>query len=62
MMSLASPAVYSIPMLLLIGWRGQTGIKDEPQHMAQGHITPQLIGRKGSLLSPLTCIIQAINL
>ncbi|XP_041367369.1 phosphonopyruvate decarboxylase-like [Gigantopelta aegis] len=43
MMSLASSAVYSIPMLLLIGWRGQTGVKDEPQHMAQGQITPQML-------------------
>jgi hypothetical protein len=28
--------VYSIPMLLLIGWRGEPGKKDEPQHIVQG--------------------------
>ena len=35
-MSLAHSQVYSIPMLLLIGWRGEPGKKDEPQHMIQG--------------------------
>src|SRR4051812_30073694 len=29
--SLADAEVYSIPMLLMIGWRGQPGKKDEPQ-------------------------------
>lgn len=38
--SLADPEVYSIPMLLVIGWRGEPGVKDEPQHMKQGRITP----------------------
>jgi len=37
--SLADPAVYSIPMLLVIGWRGEPGIKDEPQHVKQGQVT-----------------------
>ena len=41
--SLADPEVYSIPMLLLIGWRGEPGIKDEPQHIKQGRITPTLL-------------------
>ncbi len=41
--SLADPEVYSIPMLLLIGWRGEPGIKDEPQHVKQGRITPTLL-------------------
>ena len=39
--SLADPQVYSIPMLLVIGWRGEPGIKDEPQHVMQGQITEQ---------------------
>jgi len=38
--SLTDSEVYSIPMLLIIGWRGQPGIKDEPQHIKQGRITP----------------------
>ncbi len=40
--SLADPAVYGIPMLLVIGWRGEPGKKDEPQHVKQGAITPAL--------------------
>ena len=39
LISLADPDVYSIPMLLLIGWRGEPGEKDEPQHIKQGKIT-----------------------
>ena len=35
--------VYSIPMLLLIGWRGEPGRKDEPQHRVQGPVTPNLL-------------------
>ena len=41
--SLADPEIYSIPMLLLVGWRGEPGIKDEPQHKKQGRITLQLL-------------------
>ena len=37
LLSLAHEKVYSLPMLLLIGWRGDpTGKSDEPQHRAQG--------------------------
>ena len=36
--SLCDAEVYSIPMLLLIGWRGKPGAKDEPQHVKQGGI------------------------
>ena len=37
--SLCDPMVYSIPMLLIIGWRGEPGVKDEPQHIKQGAVT-----------------------
>ena len=37
--SLADAEVYRIPMLLMIGWRGEQGITDEPQHIKQGRIT-----------------------
>eukprot|EP00126_Sphaerothecum_destruens_P007336 Sdes_comp19804_c0_seq1m11926 len=43
LMSLAAPEVYSIPMLLLVGWRGEPGKKDEPQHLIQGQATPGLL-------------------
>jgi len=37
--SLADPAIYGIPMLLVIGWRGEPGHKDEPQHVHMGKVT-----------------------
>ena len=37
--SLMDPDVYAIPCLLVIGWRGEPGVKDEPQHVKQGKIT-----------------------
>ena len=37
--SLMDPDVYSIPCLMIIGWRGEPGVKDEPQHVKQGKIT-----------------------
>ena len=37
--SLADPDVYSIPMVLLVGWRGEPGVKDEPQHLKQSNVT-----------------------
>ena len=37
--SLMDPAVYALPCLLVIGWRGEPGTKDEPQHVKQGAIT-----------------------
>lgn len=43
LISLADPEVYKVPMLLVIGWRGEPGFKDEPQHVKQGRVTlPQL--------------------
>ena len=36
--SLANPDVYGIPMLLLIGWRGEPNVKDEPQHKYMGKL------------------------
>jgi phosphonopyruvate decarboxylase len=43
LLSLADPEVYSIPMLLLVGWRGEPGKMDEPQHIKQGKITRALL-------------------
>lgn len=40
--SLAHEDVYKIPMLFLVGWRGEPGVKDEPQHVFQGKITCEL--------------------
>ncbi len=41
--SLVDPEVYSIPLLLMIGWRGEPGIKDEPQHKKMGRIMLPLL-------------------
>lgn len=43
LISLADPVVYSIPALLLIGWRGEPGLHDEPQHLRQGELTINLL-------------------
>jgi phosphonopyruvate decarboxylase len=43
LLSLCSPKVYSIPTLLLIGWRGEPGKKDEPQHLVQGAMTASML-------------------
>lgn len=37
--SLTDPQVYAIPCLLVVGWRGEPGVKDEPQHIKQGAVT-----------------------
>lgn len=43
LMSLADPEVYALPMIVLIGWRGAPGVKDEPQHVKQGRVTPAML-------------------
>lgn len=51
--SLVDKLVYSIPMLLVIGWRGEPNKKDEPQHKKQGLITVEtldLLGIKHEVL------------
>lgn len=45
--SLTDPDVYSIPVLLVIGWRGKPGVHDEPQHVKQGKITTGLLNVMG---------------
>jgi phosphonopyruvate decarboxylase len=43
LLSLADSDVYRIPMVLVIGWRGEPGIHDEPQHVKQGKVTCTLL-------------------
>ncbi len=45
--SLAHPKIYGIPILYIVGWRGQPGHKDEPQHVYQGEITKELLALQG---------------
>jgi len=60
LVSIADENVYKIPLLLLIGWRGEIlngeQIKDEPQHLLQGSITEkqlELIGIKYEIMEHL---------
>lgn len=41
--SLLNDAVYAIPVLFIIGWRGEPGVHDEPQHVYQGKVTCKLL-------------------
>lgn len=41
--SLADKEVYSIPMVLMIGWRGEPDVKDEPQHIKMGRVTEGIL-------------------
>ncbi|MDE5898657.1 MAG: phosphonopyruvate decarboxylase [Treponemataceae bacterium] len=43
LLSLADPDVYSVPMAVVIGWRGEPGVHDEPQHVKQGKVTCALL-------------------
>ena len=47
LLSLTDSDVYGIPLLLIIGWRGEPGVKDEPQHVKQGKTTLPLLETMG---------------
>ena len=48
LISLTDPEVNGIPMLLLVGWRGEPGKKDEPQHIRQGELTTAIFDSIGT--------------
>ena len=41
--SLVNDHVYAIPMIFVVGWRGEPGVHDEPQHIYQGMVTLKLL-------------------
>ena len=47
LMSLTDKDVYHMPLLLIIGWRGEPGVHDEPQHVKQGKVTLPLLDAMG---------------
>lgn len=47
LLSLMDADVYKIPLLLIIGWRGEPGAYDEPQHVKQGKVTLSLLKTMG---------------
>lgn len=68
--SLIHEKVYNIPMLFVIGWRGEPGTKDEPQHIHQGEITKptlELLGITPFIISeemteePFSNIIEIVG-
>jgi phosphonopyruvate decarboxylase len=65
--SLTSPLVYGIPIFYIVGWRGQPGIADEPQHAFQGIVTETQLETLGIAVFKLTEmttedeLIHAIN-
>lgn len=47
LMSLLDREVYAIPCIFIVGWRGEPGKPDEPQHVAQGKATIQMLEDAG---------------
>jgi len=47
LLSLCDAGVYSIPLIVMIGWRGEPGLKDEPQHVKQGESQLSLLEAMG---------------
>lgn len=41
--SLCNDKVYGIPVIFIIGWRGEPGVHDEPQHVYQGEVTLKIL-------------------
>lgn len=41
--SLLNDHVYGIPVIFIVGWRGEPGVHDEPQHVYQGEVTRRLL-------------------
>ncbi len=55
LISISHPKVYSIPLMLMIGWRGSPGTPDEPQHKVKGEITIKIL----KLLNIKYCILNS---
>lgn len=47
LLSMADKSLYAIPMIVLVGWRGQGGVNDAEQHLVQGPATPKIIEAMG---------------
>lgn len=70
LLSLADREVYGIPMVVLIGWRGQPGVADEPQHVKQGRVMEAMIAAMDLPCAVLprqqqeaeACLTQAVRL
>ena len=54
LVSITHKKVYSIPAVLIIGWRGSPGSRDEPQHIVKGEITKNIL----NLLGIKYCVLK----
>lgn len=52
--SLLNEKIYGIPCIFVVGWRGEPGQKDEPQHLFQGEITVRLLEDMGIQTAVIT--------
>jgi len=61
LLSLVHEDVYAIPMVVVIGWRGE--YMDEPQHMVQGGCMQKMITDMGfeSILLPVCADVAAVH-
>ncbi len=62
--SLLNDKVYGIPVIFVVGWRGEPGVHDEPQHIYQGEVTVKLLedmGIKTFILSKDTSVEELKN-
>ncbi|MDE6920617.1 MAG: phosphonopyruvate decarboxylase [Lachnospiraceae bacterium] len=60
--SIANDEVYGIPMLFVVGWRGEPGTQDEPQHIYQGKVTCELLEVMGVPFSVIDADTTAVQL
>lgn len=65
-LSLAHPKVFNIPLLIIMGWRGEKSkiLRDEPQHRTQGNLTEKFLKSmniKYNILSKNTDYKKIIN-
>lgn len=62
--SLLNDKVYGIPCIFVVGWRGEPGVHDEPQHIYQGEVTCKLLDDldiKYMILDKTTTIEEVIS-
>ena len=60
--SLLNEKVYGIPCVFVVGWRGEPNVHDEPQHIFQGEITPDMLSLMGLTTYLLTESTQVQDL
>ena len=60
--SLLHEKVYNMPVIFVIGWRGEPGVKDEPQHIFQGELTLPLLDCLEIAYTVISEDTEAINI